>query len=892
MPSTNKIIFLKGKLKENIREITFNEKDHTYNVIFTNNTSYQYNESNVDVLVQTKTLETPYRIVTITDGKVLSDITQVEYFEGKLHKAYRIIFKNGYGKNYPANEIRIDEYIDDNKSKNVLEYLKEVANNNNIRIDENNVISLSKKYSKIPFISKGSLMEAYLNPDTYKPANRIDSTPIFPFGCNQSQYKAIKNALENNISVIQGPPGTGKTQTILNIIANLLIEGKTIQVVSNNNSAVENVQEKLVAYGIDFICAKLGNSENKENFINTQSGTYPDMSQWEVKDLETSKITAWQLSMELQSLYKNEEQAAVIREKIDEFNRQLKDIEPSSSVINNSLSPTRILQLFSRCSSELERNNRLRLFTKIILFFNRVPINGDILNTLEYQYYTKALSLLEKEYSHIEKRLTNLDRKNKELQELSLKVLKGYLYSFYSKRGKERPKYSLDDIYKETNSFLKEYPVILSTTFSSTSNINPDYRFDYLIMDEASQVDIATGALALTSANNAVIVGDLKQLPNVVDDKSEETSDAVFAHYDISEAYRFSKNSFLSSVCKLFKSVPNILLREHYRCDSLIIGFCNKQFYNGELVLMKPAAKDYLPVKVIKTDKGNHARGKINQRQVDTIINEILPSVKNNFCDIGIIAPYNDQVILINKTLKGKVQDALAATVHKFQGREKDAIILSTVDNQITEFTDDPHLLNVAVSRAKKQFTLLVSGEEQPKSNIKDLIDYIEYYQGEQIVSSVHSIFDLLYESYTNERLEFLRTHKRVSEFDSETITYWTIKDVLTEENSNFKILLHYPLRRLITKTSKLTDEQLKYASHPWTHIDFLVYNPVTHKAIHAFEVDGTAFHHEDSKQGHRDQLKNSVLEAIHLGLCRLRTDGSNEKEKIRKALGFESKTA
>ena len=42
-------------------------------------------------------------------------------------------------------------------------------------------------------------------------------------------------------------------------------------------------------------------------------------------------------------------------------------------------------------------------------------------------------------------------------------------------------------------------------------------EIDYLIMDEASQVDIAAGALALSCAKNAVIVGDLKQLPNVVD---------------------------------------------------------------------------------------------------------------------------------------------------------------------------------------------------------------------------------------------------------------------------------------------------------------------------------------------------------------------------------------
>ena len=54
----------------------------------------------------------------------------------------------------------------------------------------------------------------------------------------------MKAALTNQISVIQGPPGTGKTQTILNIIANLLRDKKSVLVVSNNNSATENVLEK------------------------------------------------------------------------------------------------------------------------------------------------------------------------------------------------------------------------------------------------------------------------------------------------------------------------------------------------------------------------------------------------------------------------------------------------------------------------------------------------------------------------------------------------------------------------------------------------------------------------------------------------------------------------
>ena len=69
--------------------------------------------------------------------------------------------------------------------------------------------------------------------------------------------------LENQVSVIEGPPGTGKTQTILNIIANLLVDGKSVQIVSNNNSATLNVFEKLNSdkYNLGFLVAPLGSSE-------------------------------------------------------------------------------------------------------------------------------------------------------------------------------------------------------------------------------------------------------------------------------------------------------------------------------------------------------------------------------------------------------------------------------------------------------------------------------------------------------------------------------------------------------------------------------------------------------------------------------------------------------
>lgn len=50
---------------------------------------------------------------------------------------------------------------------------------------------------------------------------------IFPFGINESQLHAVEQAFTSQISLIEGPPGTGKTQTILNIVANILLREKT-----------------------------------------------------------------------------------------------------------------------------------------------------------------------------------------------------------------------------------------------------------------------------------------------------------------------------------------------------------------------------------------------------------------------------------------------------------------------------------------------------------------------------------------------------------------------------------------------------------------------------------------------------------------------------------------
>lgn len=100
---------------------------------------------------------------------------------------------------------------------------------------------------------------------------------------------------------------------------------------------------------------------------------------------------------------------------------------------------------------------------------------------------------------------------------------------------------------------MAEYPIVLSTTFSSTSCLK-NVVYDYLIMDEASQVDVATGALALSCVKNAVIVGDTKQLPNVVTGEMKLRSNSVFESFDLPKGYSFSENSFLKSIALFYQT--------------------------------------------------------------------------------------------------------------------------------------------------------------------------------------------------------------------------------------------------------------------------------------------------------------------------------------------------
>ena len=125
------------RLRDDIKSFGFDEKLGQYFVQFKKGDNYlHYNPANVDIAEYVRQLEPPFRVMRKADGEVFFNVLGVRVFEGRENNAYRIIYENGSGKNYPADYISIEEHIDDYRSINVWEYLNEVAKYNVIPLDD------------------------------------------------------------------------------------------------------------------------------------------------------------------------------------------------------------------------------------------------------------------------------------------------------------------------------------------------------------------------------------------------------------------------------------------------------------------------------------------------------------------------------------------------------------------------------------------------------------------------------------------------------------------------------------------------------------------------------------------------------------------------------------
>ena len=757
-----------------------------------------------------------------------------------------------------------------------------IAGSEKDRVIANNVV---KQFDKIAPFEKSAL-HSYLN----QSIRTLDESEnlIYPFSLNETQLEAVRNAFSSQISIIEGPPGTGKTQTILNIIANIIIKGMTCAIVSNNNSAVENVYDKLKKNHLGFLIAEVGNDNKKQDFFACKH----EKEIFDNQEVSLETITKKVNEIERYLSSKNRlaelecfmKEITIEKDYLEEWYRQCNGIENDITKkyhLSSKKTIDLIAYLRSLSNQFLSFKNKMELLLHYHIFkskvFNDLQVRQEIIYSLQKSYYDKLIEEYQNEKGKLENILSNVkfDETLTEVTKLSMQFLYQYTNETIPKQTNQ---FTKNNYKKKFSDFMKRYPIIGSSTHSLLNSIGDGYILDYIIIDEASQQDIVPGILCLGCARNIVIVGDRKQLPHIPVPTDLQAPNAFY------DCYRYS---LLDSFCFIFSGkVPCTLLKEHYRCHPKIIQFCNKQFYDNQLIPMKKDCGEQ-SMRLVITATGNHARYNMNQREIDSIL-EISETSGFLSDGVGFIAPFNDQVNLGRKYLPAEVAKD---TIHKFQGRECDEIFFSTVldekrvSKQKLSFVDNGSLINVAVSRAIQRFTL-VTGKEVFKTNQKHiaaLIRYIEYYASEESIfdSPVISAFDLLYSEY-DKSLEKLnaRLKKSDSKYRSEQIIARLLSDILQLEQ--YDALTYHKqiyLRQLVDENKvEFNQQELDFMKHG-ASCDFVLYFKVGKKPFGVIEVDGSS--HLKEEQIRRDHIKNAILEKVGIPLLRLPTTSSKIEEKI-----------
>ena len=452
-----------------------------------------------------------------------------------------------------------------------------------------------------------SVLEAYCNASNLR--RQKPEQLIYPFGLNESQMKAVEQAFSTQISVIEGPPGTGKTQTILNILANILIQGRSVAVVSNNNTAVDNVCEKLAKVGLDHVVARLGSADNRQKFFATPP-PLPEAAMVTAPDISTITEQATRLKDYLRA----QNNVAQLRAEIDELSIEQKylsqwlhtqRITDLPDVERYRLSQQTITDLMAFIQSiGTERPGWRERLTLLLRYriFNIQPLNSMIKRqamffALQRHYYDARLRQASEALAKSEQILNDNDvySLQQQLTENSLTFLRAHLQQALV----DAPDLNEANYQKDFAAFLQRYPVISSSTHSIINSLAPGTLLDYVIIDEASQQDIVPGILAFACARNVIVVGDRKQLTHIPE---KIAVPAPAPHYDC------LSTSLLDSLPALYGDrLPMTLLKEHYRCHPKIIQFCNKQFYDNQLIAMTRDAGEPA-LSLVMTAKGNHMR--------------------------------------------------------------------------------------------------------------------------------------------------------------------------------------------------------------------------------------------------------------------------------------------
>jgi hypothetical protein len=605
---------------------------------------------------------------------------------------------------------------------------------------------------------------------------------------SHAQTRVLRQAEVRPLTLVIGPPGTGKSFTIAQIILDAVARGQTVLLSSKMNKAVDVVVEKLKPHlGSLTIILRGGDrryrDELKQFLDNLFDGTgapqkprpgeiemleerlrAADADLAEVEDdiatfleLETRWTT---LAHSLDALrtpdYDEDAAAAIGPDELHRLHEELRRLEASRKPIVGWMAGRKRDQLATHVSGRLGVDaHTLERLDSIVqregLRSELTEIEEELSRREEINTLLTRHARLRADRGALVGELLAVRRRDALADALRLnrRTLALFKTALEARSTAEQ-----DKIFAELDfsALLNTFP-IWAVTNPHAAELLPLQRemFDLMIIDEASQCDVASALPLLYRARRAIVCGDPKQLRHL-SFLREDRQAALASQHGLSASQRsqwnYRTHSLLDVVNGALPSQDDVvLLDEHYRCLPQIIEFSNRHFY-GEALRVMTRRPDTIGVRGVELRKVNGKREKAgyNAAETEAIIAEInkiaraearlAPSDRSS---IGVLSPYRDQVNYLNKTLASKLKsrviqdhDIIVGTAHTFQGDERDIMLLSfcadpSSHRSTVTFMNNDNLFNVAVTRARHRqviFTGLDARHLPPGHLLGEYLNY------------------------------------------------------------------------------------------------------------------------------------------------------------------------
>ncbi|MEM8909115.1 MAG: ATP-binding protein, partial [Bacteroidota bacterium] len=524
------------------------------------------------------------------------------------------------------------------------------------------------------------------------------NTVVAPIALSQSQEKVIESAEKYTLSLVNGPPGTGKSFTIAALATHFLAEGKSILIASKSNQAIEVIANKIEQdFQLQDIVVKAGRTNYKYALQKRLTDLRAGLGLKKVKPSQLNKL---------------EKETHLIIQQIAALAKQLESLQ----------------------KTELKRGAFLKNYDQY--WFKKLRLEWlQEQQNQEVSYWEKMFEL--------EKALA---KKNEKMHQLIRLNFRFYLYRAFTKSrrtfkllvnalsartGTRKEKY-FDQI--DFRKVLEALPIWLVPA-SDIAQVLPFKKelFDLLIIDEASQCDIASSLPLLQRAAKVVVVGDPKQLRHL-SFLSQQQQISFQQRYQLEQSPSTNLNYRDQSLIDLMiDKVHNAdqvhFLAEHFRSLPDIIHFSNQYFYSGALKIMTatPQFRNKKHV-FIHQCQGHRSTSGINKQEAEQLLHtlkEIVQEEHNLAIDlcqsIGLLSPFRAQVNYLQKQISEVLSPAqierhrlLIGTPHAFQGEERDIMLLSfSLDANshpsAFQYLEKEEVFNVSITRARSQQFLFLS---------------------------------------------------------------------------------------------------------------------------------------------------------------------------------------